>query len=161
MQAPTGSPNPNPQSMAWKSVSVVTHAKPERVWEVYSAFRWQEWDHDIESMNAVQEGGLVDGSQVRITMKKDRKTHVATFSEVSRNQCFTYTAPLLGSSLVAVHRLEALQEGELVTGTRITHSFDFTGYLAGGLFRWLTADYVQHGLEANTAMLKQLAESDV
>ena len=35
----------------------------------------------------------------------------------------------------------------------------FSGMLAG-LFRWMTASYVQNGLDTNTVALKALAERD-
>ncbi|CAE8603906.1 unnamed protein product [Polarella glacialis] len=142
--------------MAWKSASVITSAKPERVWEVYSALSWQEWDHDIAEVRAEgigkAAGAIVNGARVVITMVKDRKMHNATFRDVVQNQCFTYIAPLPGSSLIAVHTLEPVAEG-----TRITHTFDFSG-MFGGLYRWLTADWVQKGLDTNTVALKALAE---
>ena len=47
--------------------------------------------------------------------------------------------------MVAVHTLETVDGG-----TKITHSFDFTGMIVGGLFRLTTAGYVQHGLDTNT-----------
>jgi hypothetical protein len=86
---------------------------------------------------------------------KDGKKHVATVKDVSENKCFTYTAPLPGSKLVAIHALEALDNGD----TRITHSFDFTG-IGSGVYGWLTKDYVQNGLEQNTAALRVLAERE-
>ena len=140
---------------AWKSVSVVTSALPERVWRVYAQLRWHEWDHDIESMAAAPTNsapGLVDGNQFVIYMK-DRTKHTVTLSDVVENERFAYAGPLTGSQLVAVHRLERCAEG-----TRITHSFEFTGFL-GGIFRLAAAGPVQRGLEANTLMLRTLAEA--
>ena len=140
-----------------KTVSVLTSATPERVWAVYRTLRWQDWDHDIASMCAAPTSpaaGLVEGSAVLITMQKDSKVHTATISDVVENECFTYSAPLPGSKMVAVHKLERVADG-----TRITHSFDFGGFL-GGLFRMATKEYVQNGLDTNTRMLKDLAEAE-
>ena len=140
---------------AWKSVSVVTSALPERVWRVYAQLRWHEWDHDIESMAAAPSNrapGLVDGNVFVIHMK-DRTQHTVTVSDVVEHERFTYAGPLTGSQLVAVHRLERCDEG-----TRITHSFEFTGFL-GGIFRMAAAGPVQRGLEQNTLMLRTLAEA--
>ena len=86
---------------------------------------------------------------------KDGKKHTATLQDVRENEAFTYTAPLPGSKLVAVHTLETVD-----AGTKITHTFDFTGMIVGGLFRLITAGYVQHGLDMNTVLLKRLAEGD-
>ena len=58
--------------------------------------------------------------------------------------------------MVAVHTLERLADG---AGTKITHTFGFTGLL-GGVFRLVTKTYVQHGLDTNTRLLKELAEAD-
>jgi hypothetical protein len=88
-------------------VSVVTTATPERVWQVYRALAWQEWDHDIDSMRELAPGtGLVEGAKVEITMKKDGKSHEATISKALENRSFTYTAPLPGATMTAVHTLE-------------------------------------------------------
>ena len=84
---------------------------------------------------------------------KDRTKHTVTLSDVVENERFAYAGPLTGSQLVAVHRLERCAEG-----TRITHSFEFTGFL-GGIFRLAAAGPVQRGLEANTLMLRTLAEA--
>jgi hypothetical protein len=142
--------------MVWKSVSITTSASLAEVWKVYKKFEWDEWDHDIESMTVEKaEDGLKDGNKVHITMVKGGKTHVATLSDVKENVCFTYIVPMFGCTLVATHNLE---QGDGVKGTRITHTFDFTGGLLRLVFRWLTADYVQTGLEKNTAALKALVE---
>ena len=154
----------------WKSASVVTSATPQRVWSVYQALRWQEWDHDIASMCPVAGGaseGLVDGSSVQITMAKDGKTHTATIFDVHEARCFSYRAPLPGGcQMIAVHTLEPVggaddgaDGGGGAVSTRITHTFQFSGMLAG-LFRWMTANYVQNGLDTNTVALKALAERD-
>ena len=135
----------------WKSVTVVSEAVPEKIWAVYRALAWQDWDQDIASMTS--EDHLRDGGVVRITMK-DGKQHTATLQDVIKNQTFTYTAPLPGAILIAKHELAPAEGG----GTTITHSFDFHGVM-GGLFRWMTADYVQRGLDTNTQMLKEVAES--
>ena len=185
--------------VSWKSVSVVTSAEPTRVWAVYRALCWHEWDCDIASMRLLAEEGaetatateaaqnvgtggdaLVDGAKVAITMARDGKTHVATLCDVRQGVSFSYVAPLpLGASMVATHTLEALSGGAEESGvgagsgsgggsdngggrgggTRITHTFQFTG-LMGGVFRFLTAGYVQRGLDTNTAALKALAEAD-
>ena len=152
----------------WKSASVVTSATPQRVWNVYQALRWQEWDHNIASMCPVAgAGGLAGGSSVQITMAKDGKTHTATMFDVHEARCFSYRAPLPGGcQMIAVHTLEPVGGADDGAdggdgggaGTRITHTFQFSGILAG-LFRWMTASYVQNGLETNTAALKALAEN--
>lgn len=142
------------KSKLWKSVSVRTTAKPLDVWNIYSQFNWQDWDHDIKSMEKLDVSiGLVNNAKLIINMK-DGKSHIATLSDVNENLCFTYTAPLPGSTLIAIHTLETLDNGE----TLITHSFDFLGYI-GKVFKWLTKDYVQHGLEINTAEIKKMAEA--
>lgn len=148
----------------WKSVSVVTSAEPARVWAVYRTLRWQEWDHDIESMVPLGTPGepnpLAEGKKISITMR-DGKTHTARLYDVHEERAFSYTAPLPGCELVATHTLEALGPAGVGSGgggTRITHTFEFRGLL-GGLFRWLTSSYVQCGLDTNTAALKVLAES--
>jgi hypothetical protein len=88
-------------------VSVVTTATPERVWQVYRALAWQEWDHDIDSMRELAPGtGLVEGAKVEITMKKDGKVHEAKISKALENRSFTYTAPLPGATMTAIHTLE-------------------------------------------------------
>ena len=138
--------------MAWKSESVIAKAKPERIWQIYCALAWQEWDHDIATMTA--ESTLTHGAKVFITMK-DGKRHTATLSDVENAQRFSYSAPLPGAILTATHTLTAVEGG-----TKITHTFDIDGsFGVGKFFRWLTRDYVQHGLENNTAALKQLAEA--
>jgi hypothetical protein len=104
-------------------------------------------------------------------MAKDGKTHVATLCDVQQQRCFSYSAPLPGCQMVATHTLEPLAAGGGGAGdggggggagggggTRITHTFAFRGMM-GGMFRWLTADYVQNGLDTNTAALKALAEA--
>ena len=137
-----------------RSVSVIANCGADKVWNVYQQLKWNEWDHDILKMSELEEGkGLVDGAQVTIEMKKDGKVHCATVKDVCNNKCFTYTAPLPGSTLEAIQTLEALGDGT----TRITHSFAFTGVM-GCLYQCLTRSYVQNGLETNTAALKTLAE---
>jgi len=142
--------------MAWKSVSIVVSASPQRIWQVYSQLTWQDWDLDIRTMSAAS--GIREGAAAHITMK-DGKTHVATFKSVSENERFSYTAPLPGGALLqATHSLEQLGTGT----TRVTHTFDIDGgVLIGRLYRWLTRDYVQHGLDTNTAALKELVERTI
>ena len=149
----------------WKSASVVTSATPQRVWSIYEALCWQEWDHDIASMRRNGTAGLADGSSVQITMAKDGKTHTATMFDVHEARCFSYRAPLPGGcQMIAVHTLEPLggmdedpDGGGGGVRTRITHTFQFSGIFAG-IFRWVTASYVQNGLDTNTVALKALAE---
>ena len=74
-------------------------------------------------------------------------------------------APLPGGcQMIAVHTLEPLggmnedpDGGGGGVRTRITHTFQFSGIFAG-IFRWVTASYVQNGLDTNTVALKALAE---
>ena len=149
----------------WKSASVITSATPQRIWSIYQALSWQEWDHDIASMRRNGTAGLADGSSVQITMAKDGKTHTATMFDVHEARCFSYRAPLPGGcQMIAVHTLEPLggvdedaNRGGGGVRTRITHTFQFSGILAG-IFRWMTASYVQNGLDTNTVALKELAE---
>jgi hypothetical protein len=98
--------------------------------------------------------GLVNNSKLRINMK-DGKSHIVTLKDVDENICFSYTAPLPGSTLIAIHTLKTLDNGD----TLITHSFDFTGNIIGKVFKWLTKDCVQNGLDINTAEIKALAET--
>jgi len=140
-----------------QTVSVVALCPPEKVWGIYRQQHWEQWYHDIKTMKPLDEAArFVAGAQLSIEMK-DGKTHVATLRDVVENKCFTYTAPLPGSTMVATHTLEQVEGG----GTRITHSFDFTGIVMGGLFRWLTRDYVENGLNTNTAALKAMSEAEV
>lgn len=133
------------------TMSVVAACSAPRIWAIYAALRWQEWDHDIAAMTA--NGPLADATVLTITMR-DGKTHVATLRDVRPPECFSYTAPLPGgATLVATHELQPAPPH----GTTITHSFGFTGLL-GGLFRLVTANYVQNGLRANTAALRAMAE---
>ena len=101
--------------MVWESVSVVTTAKPERVWQVYSAMSWAEWDHDIAGMRAADPAAaglsLSDGAKAVITMAKDGKEHTATLSGVLAPAAFSYTAPLPGATMVATHTLELTENG--------------------------------------------------
>ena len=137
--------------VAWKSASVVVRASPQRVWQVYNALTWQDWDHDIATMSG---STLQEGVAVNITMK-DGKTHTATFENVVKDEQFDYTASLPGGGrLLATHALQNLGDGT----TRVTHTFDIDGFVVGRLYRWLTRDYVQNGLDTNTAALKHLVE---
>eukprot|EP00041_Stephanoeca_diplocostata_P020642 m.465286 g.465286 ORF g.465286 m.465286 type:complete len:145 (+) comp21627_c0_seq4:200-634(+) len=141
-----------------KVVSVVVAAAPERVWRIYSKLAWNEWDNDIKEMQVIDGAtcdGLIDGKKLFITMM-DGKQHTATIKNVQEYQKFSYTAPLPGGvSLVADHELEPMADGG---GTRVTHRFGFTGFL-GGVYAYLTKNYVQNGLDTNTVLLKKLAES--
>ena len=93
----------------WKSASVITSATPQRIWSIYQALSWQEWDHDIASMRSNGTAGLADGSSVQITMANDGKTHTATMFDVHEARCFSYRAPLPGGcQMIAVHTLEPL-----------------------------------------------------
>ena len=139
---------------SWKSASVETSCSPEKVWSIYRQLHWQEWDHDILTMKPVDlSGQLLEGAKLVIEMK-DGKQHIATIKDVKENKCFSYTSPLPGATMEAIHVLEAMQSG----GTRITHTFSITG-LFGRIYRWLVHDYVQDGLNSNTQALKLLAES--
>mmetsp|Transcript_12635 Transcript_12635/g.21377 ORF Transcript_12635/g.21377 Transcript_12635/m.21377 type:complete len:143 (-) Transcript_12635:138-566(-) len=135
----------------WKAVSVIANASPSRVWHEYSKLAWHEWDHDISEMSGTT---LKDGETVKITMQKEGRKHHATLSDVQVNKCFSYSAPLPGSKILATHTLEKISENQ----TKITHTFDFEGVIMGSLYQWLTRKYVQDGLDSNTLALKKLVE---
>ena len=139
--------------MTYFSLSVEIQASSERVWEVLSNIEcWPAWTPTVTSIQRVDRGPLVVGSQARIRQPK-LPPAVWQITELDEGRSFTWVTRSPGVRVTARHSVEA-SEG----GSRATLSLQFSGLL-GPLIARLTRGLNERYLALEARGLRRAAKA--
>ena len=134
--------------------SNVAKVPPHVVWKTcLTPMKWESWDPDVQELLQVS-GPCETGTKLTFHMKDGAKLP-ATLTKVVQNESMSYTARLLGGTLViqstiALEQISAEQ-------TRITYAFGLSGFL-GGLTGALKSKMITDGTKKGLQNMIRLSE---
>ena len=129
---------------------------PQVVWNTCVApMEWESWDPDIQGLLDLS-GGCETGTRLTFHMKDGAK-YPAVLNKVVKQEFVSYTAKLLGGTVVIDGSIKLQKVDQSEEATRITYSFQLKGLL-GGLVGSLKSKLITDGTRDGLQNIIRLSE---